>query len=85
MSDPALKGVKNGNCNRTACQVEGADHYSVWTQAYYCKSCARMINNANRPHARRMYNVNDCVFIVANLSAADRASLTAAHQFVPLD
>lgn len=38
------KGLKNGSCNRTACQVPGANHYNQYTHAYYCKSCAMKIN-----------------------------------------
>jgi hypothetical protein len=42
--DPALKGKKDGNCNRQACQQPGATYFNVGTDAYYCESCARRIN-----------------------------------------
>ena len=41
--NPALKGKKNGNCNRTACQAPGAVFYNKGTRAYYCRRCAEMI------------------------------------------
>jgi len=81
-----MKGEKGGNCNRTACQkpmTEEESYYSVWTRAYYCRQCARDINDANRGDARAMYGVDDCVFKVGNLSAENRAKLVAAHQYVP--
>jgi hypothetical protein len=42
--DPALKGKFGGNCNRTACQVPGADWWNPNTNAYYCCDCAVLIN-----------------------------------------
>jgi hypothetical protein len=42
--DPVLKGVKDGNCNRQACQQPGATWYNSGTYKYYCKACASMIN-----------------------------------------
>jgi hypothetical protein len=47
-ADPALKGKRYGNCNRTICQlglVRGKTYYSATMQAYYCNRCARMIND----------------------------------------
>jgi len=49
--DPDLKGVFNGNCNRTDCQKPGATWYNHSTQRYYCPHCADMINDANRDWA----------------------------------
>lgn len=42
----ADKGLKDGSCNRTACQkpIKGASYYNKSTQAYYCKECADSIN-----------------------------------------
>ena len=37
---PELKGVEGGNCNRSACQMPGADYYNLSTQKYYCRECA---------------------------------------------
>lgn len=74
--NPALKGVRNGNCNRTACQKPGAVYFSVWVHgAYYCQACARLINDANRSEARSMYGVENCVFRISTLSPEDRAKL----------
>lgn len=42
------KGKKGENCNRTACQAPGAYWYNHSTQAYYCRTCADLINRANR-------------------------------------
>lgn len=39
-----LKGVKGGNCNRTACQMPHADWYNPYTYAYYCRCCAKELN-----------------------------------------
>lgn len=44
--DPALKGKKDGNCNRQACQAPGATYFNVGTDAYYCPACACRINRA---------------------------------------
>lgn len=41
----ADKGLKNGSCNRTACQDPGANFFNRSTKAYYCEYCARRINN----------------------------------------
>lgn len=40
----ADKGLRNGSCNRTACQVSGATYLNSGTHAYYCRACARLIN-----------------------------------------
>lgn len=39
-----VKGLKNGNCNLTACQKPGANYFNKSTRAYYCKECADLIN-----------------------------------------
>lgn len=40
------KGLYDGNCNRTACQrpIRGANWFNLSTRAYYCQSCALMLN-----------------------------------------
>jgi len=38
--DPALKGVKDGNCNITACQSPGAHFWNRVMNKYYCHHCA---------------------------------------------
>lgn len=78
-----MKGERGGNCNRTACQRPGAMYYSVWTRAYYCGTCARMINDANRDSAQELYGVDKCVFLVAELSPEDRKKLNDRSQYVP--
>lgn len=41
------KGAKGELCNRTACQAPGAYWYNHSTQAYYCGTCADLINGDN--------------------------------------
>ena len=43
--DAKLKGIQGGNCNRTACQLPGANWYNKSTRAYYCPQCAKDINS----------------------------------------
>ncbi len=50
-----LKGLLNGNCNRTACQKPGATWYNKSTRAYYCEECAHEINRANIADSLRLY------------------------------
>lgn len=57
---PRLKGMKNGNCNRTACQKPGAVYYNHSTEKYYCAECATMINDMNRTDAIRLYGHDLC-------------------------
>jgi hypothetical protein len=47
------KGLKNGSCNREACQRPGATWFNRGTDRFYCEDCARLINRAN-PDARRV-------------------------------
>jgi len=42
--DPALKGKKGGNCNRTDCQKPHALFYNPYTYAWYCEECAKVLN-----------------------------------------
>jgi len=51
------KGIKGGNCNRTACQKPGAVWFHLDTRKYYCKACADMLNNDpfNKADALRIY------------------------------
>lgn len=55
--DPALKGVKNGNCNMTRCQRPGATWYNHGSHAYYCEDCAWELNHDgfNKRHAMEMF------------------------------
>ena len=49
-----LKGQFDGNCNRTACQAPlvrhgiGENWWNSSTQAYYCTSCARLLNRESQ-------------------------------------
>ena len=40
------KGMYDGNCNRTACQVSiaGDNWFNTSTRAYYCRRCAHLFN-----------------------------------------
>lgn len=38
------KGLFNGKCNRTACQLPPATWWNPNTSAYYCGYCAMLIN-----------------------------------------
>jgi len=51
------KGEKGKLCNRTACQAPGAYWYNHSTQAFYCGTCADLINQDkfNRADAERLY------------------------------
>lgn len=52
----ADKGLYNGACNRAACQQPGATWYNLATRAYYCRSCAGMINwPGGRADAMRLF------------------------------
>jgi hypothetical protein len=54
--DPALKGIKGGNCNLTACQKPVALYYNKSTEKYYCKACADEINwPGGRAETFRLY------------------------------
>lgn len=39
------KGMKDGNCNREACQKPGATWYNRGSYRYYCAACAKAINS----------------------------------------
>ena len=54
------KGIKNGRCNRTACQKPDAVYYNHSTMKYYCKSCADMLNEYNKKEAFELYGHKLC-------------------------
>lgn len=58
--DPSLKGIFNGNCNRSMCQKPGATWFNHSTRAYYCHSCAYIINKMNEDDAHRLYGHDLC-------------------------
>lgn len=51
--DTLMKGVVNGNCNRTACQQPGAVWLNESTRAYYCRNCAITIQQEENNWAFR--------------------------------
>lgn len=55
-----MKGEKNGNCNREACQKPGAIYYNHSTRKYYCEDCAMILNDANRVDAMKMFGHDLC-------------------------
>ena len=55
-----MKGLRGGNCNRTACQREGAIYYNHSTRKYYCPSCALLLNRENRQDALKMFGHELC-------------------------
>ena len=61
--DPALKGVYERNCNRTACQKPGAVWYNHSTREHYCPSCASTLNEVNRADAIRMFGHDLCTIV----------------------
>lgn len=62
MGTPMLqpdKGLRNGSCNRTACQAPGATWYNLSTRAWYCGECAGMINWAGgRKDTQRLFGTD---------------------------
>lgn len=41
------KGLKGGECNRTACNRSPANSFNKSTRAFYCRPCAERINGIN--------------------------------------
>ena len=55
------KGIYSGSCNRTACQKpNSATFYNHSTEKYYCKSCAMLINDANRISSEELFGHELC-------------------------
>lgn len=59
-SNLKLKGVFEGNCNRTACQKPDAIWFNHGTHLYYCRLCALKINAVNRKESRELYGHDLC-------------------------
>jgi hypothetical protein len=58
-----MKGIKNGNCNRTACQSpKNVEWYNHSTRKYYCSKCANILNNDrfNKADAQRIWGHDLC-------------------------
>lgn len=70
--DPKLKGVRGGNCNRTACQKPNAYGWNVGTHAYYCRECQRDINRLNSADAIKLFGLPYLIAIPSEVSDADR-------------
>ena len=52
------KGLFNGSCNVTACQLPNSAHwFNHSTRAYYCGTCARELNRVNSDY-RRLFNAD---------------------------
>ena len=53
----ADKGQRGGSCNRRACQAPGALWYNRSTEKFYCRACARLINDflPTRRDSMRLY------------------------------
>lgn len=83
--DPKLKGVKGGNCNRTACQAPGAFAWSMNNHAYYCDDCARMLNREPSNHAywKANYGVDRFVFRPETLTPEEIALWKAKNGHLP--
>lgn len=55
----ADKGLRLGSCNRTACQGPGAYWYNRTMSAWYCTSCANMINYQPLPNGEYLCILNE--------------------------
>ena len=54
--DKPDKGEKGGSCNRTACQQPDAKYFNKATEAYYCETCAELINwEGGRAETMRLF------------------------------
>ena len=72
--DPALKGKRGGNCNRTACQLPDANYWHTGTKAWYCECCQKLINTDphNRASALSMYKRSEIILDPSTLSTSER-------------
>lgn len=55
-----LKGVLGKLCYRSVCDNDEALYYNKSTKKHYCRSCASIINDANRADAYRFYGTELC-------------------------
>lgn len=80
VADPKLKGIYNGNCNRTACQKPGARYVSLFVRnAFYCADCASLINKANEADCMTMYGVCKGVINTDRLKDSEVVGRTRCH------
>lgn len=50
MSTSDTKGLYGCECNRVACERSGATFFNPCTRAFYCATCARLINRWPENH-----------------------------------
>ena len=83
--DPKLKGVRGGNCNITRCQKPGAFAWSMNNHAYYCDSCANMLNTdpVNREYWRNYAGVSRFVFRIDTLTPGEIEKWKAKNGHLP--
>lgn len=81
--DPKLKGVRGGNCNRTACQLPGADYWHTGTHAWYCVHCTSDINHLNRADAMNLYGIPKLIVCPDTISAEERAAWASKGVTIP--
>lgn len=81
--DPALKGVRDGNCNRTACQAPGATGWHTGTQAWYCPECTREINRANNRDAMNMYGIPKLIVVPSRVTPEELAQWKSKGIYIP--
>lgn len=83
--DPKLKGVYGGNCNITRCQAPGAYAWSMNNHAYYCDSCANMLNTdpVNREYWRNYAGVSRFVFRIDTLTPGEIEKWKAKNGHLP--
>lgn len=56
-----IKGKYKAECYRKVCRNKGATYYNYSTKKFYCKDCSKLINEANRADAMRIYGHDLCV------------------------
>jgi hypothetical protein len=72
-------------CYRRSCQKEGATWYNHSTEQYYCPTCARQINNANKADAFRLFGHELCTpdaELVAQEAERVSATLETSRQYL---
>ena len=70
--DPKRKGIRGGNCNRTACQAPGASYWHTGTYAWYCVECTREINRVNRADAMSLYGIPKLIVCPVTITPEER-------------
>lgn len=55
------KGKYKSECYRTVCRNKGATFFNHSTEQFYCAECAKLINEANRSDAFRLYGHDLCI------------------------